>query len=148
MLTLFTLAEKLASHVPAGHWYELAPGPDDGQHWAPDGAFIRMDEWEWIVEPLLGDRLRGYDRHGRTNADAATWAPVLAYLGDVAHRLRTADEPAMLHVLLPELDGRLRGELVRGFPSRPIELASGLDDLAGWIAGALKRWHSVTIIGL
>lgn len=148
MLKLCSLAEVDASNWPRGHWYELAPGPDDGKHWAPDGAFVRMDEWERMLEPLIEGRVPDYDRYGRTQADAAAWAPALAYLRDVAARLRSADETAMLHVLLPELDTRLREELARGFPSRPAELAAGLDAFTEWIGGTLKRWQSLTIIGL
>lgn len=148
MLKLCTLAEVDATNWPRGHWYELAPGPDDGKHWAPDGAFIRMDEWERVLEPLIEGRVPDYDRYGRTHADAAEWVPALAYLRDVAARLRSADEPAMLHVLLPELDRRLRDDLASGFPSRPVDLAAGLDAFSEWIAGTLRRWHSLTVIGL
>ncbi|MFG6467516.1 hypothetical protein [Roseateles sp. BYS87W] len=148
MLKLCSLAEVDASNWPRGHWYELAPGPDDGKHWAPDGTFVRMDEWERMLEPLIEGRVPDYDRYRRTHADASAWEPFLDYLAEVAQRLREADEAPMLHVLLPELPVALRWELARGFPTLPAELAADLDAVSDWVTAALRHWKSITIIGL
>ena len=149
MMKLHTHQEiSVNGRIHDSNLYELAPGPDDGRNWAPDGAFFLMNEWERIAEPLVGDRIAGYDRYGRTHADEAVWRFVLAYLDDLSMRLRTADEPAMVHVLTPELDSSLRWELSRGFPTKPIELAEDLETIAKWIRDSLRRWHSVTVIGL
>lgn len=148
MLKLWTLAEAMASDLPRGHWYELAPGPDDVNSVAADGVRFRMAEWEGVLEPLVEARIPGYNRHDRTHADASVWEPFGDYLAEVAQRLRDADEPAMLHVLLPELPAALRWELVRGFPTLPAELAADLEAVIEWITTALRRWQSITIIGL
>ena len=149
MLTLHTLEQKQASkHGHRGTWYELAPGPDDEKRGASDGVFLWIDEWECVGEQLIGERLPGYGRHEQFNCPAAVWPPLLDYLRDVSNRLRTADEPAMFHALLPELTSALRWELSRGFPEKPRGLADDLDAFTEWVKSALKRWHSITFKGL
>jgi len=149
MMKLHSLGEKEASpRQPRGYWYELAPGPDDGRYWSPDGAFFWMDEWEYVGEPIIGERLPGYDRHVRVTWGRDAFGPVLGYVDDVVTRLRTSDEPEVVHVLLPEICTRLRWEVVRGFPAKAVELADDLEGFALWVKQALRRWHSVTFVGL
>ncbi|MBN8506910.1 MAG: hypothetical protein J0L58_20785 [Burkholderiales bacterium] len=149
MLTLHTLEQRQASqHQRGSTWYELVPGPDDGKWGASDGAFFWIDEWENVGEQLIGERLPGYSRYEQFNCPAPVWPSLLDYLQDVSIRLRKADEPAMVHVLLPELTGWLRWELSKGFPEKPRELANDLDAITEWVRCALKRWHSITFKGL
>jgi len=147
MLKLHTLAESKAADK-GSLWYELSPGPDDQRSGAADGVFFWFDEWEVIGEPLIGNRLPGYDRHDRINVAEEDWQLVMAYLTDVAERLREADEPAMVHVLLPELPDKLRWTLSRQWPDGPQELANDIGAIVNWLREALRRWHSVTVIGL
>lgn len=141
-------AKESSPKGSSGKWYELAPGPDDGRHWARDGAFFWIDEWEGVAEPIFADRLLGYDRHGRVNLDAEAFKGALDYLDEVCCRLAKADEPSMLFVVAPELPKVLLHDLQRGFPGKRDDLMSDLKALAAWCRAALRRWGSITVIGL
>ncbi len=149
MLTLFTLESKNAIQGrAAGTWYELAPGPDDGKSWHSDSAYYWFDDWESVAEPILADRLLAYERHGRACVEADDWAAPLSYVDDLCRRFRQADEPALVHVVAPELPLGLLQEIELGFPVRRDELVRELESLASWCRTALVRWRCITVIGL
>ena len=149
MLKLHTLTEKRASSDRSpGRWFELSPGPDDGKCWAPDGAFFWTDEWLEVAEPIIIDRLPGYDRYGRATVSADDWAFALSYVKDLCSRLKEVDEPSMVHVAASELPASLRHRLDREFPNSCSGLAEDLEVVSKWCHAALKRWHCITVIGL
>ena len=149
MLHLYTRGELFAAHGGrTGLYFELSPGPDANWSGGDDSACFYGDDWDCVAEPILADKLPGYDRCGRVCVGEESWIQPLDYIDDLCSRLKRADLPALLYVEASDLPLSLVRHMEQQHPARRDELVSDLETLVAWCRVALRRWHAITIIGL
>ena len=130
-------------------YFELAPGPYEGEHWLPESRFI--DEYTFcLIEGIFEEHVPGYNHFGCVEVPRSQWKSILGDLVSLRTGLSQVRETATVALpyggTLKRL--RLRTSFERNLAVNQRQLAALLCALKQWLSETLALNDLISVLGL
>lgn len=136
------------SEVNPSACFKLLPGPMTRNHQDADALYILEDDWHMFIDSMATYALKGYDPWGWSTHGENEVMTLIWLLESMRRRLKKIHSASDIPSEMPELSDQAAWKLSQSFPQHHFEVVWSLKELVHWLRTAIKRWKSVTVVGM